>query len=145
MKKRDTSVADAYYTASWDVDPTKTNPKDLIGRKKCPLSLVPPVSLIYQAEAMRCGAEKYGAYNWRTKKVKATIYVDAALRHIMAYLDGENIALDSARPHIGHALACLGILADATEGGFLEDDRPVKGAAAKVLDRFDHSNETGLP
>ena len=115
------------------------NPKDLIGARKCPLELVPPVSLIYQAEAMRQGAEKYGSYNWRKKKVRAMIYVGAALRHLLAYVDGENQATDSGISHIAHALACLGILADATEGGFLYDDRPVQGAASKVIARFDRS------
>jgi len=50
-----------------------TNPKDLEGNKKPPISLVPPSVLIHLAEAFKEGARKYGAYNWRTKKVQAMI------------------------------------------------------------------------
>jgi hypothetical protein len=88
---------------------------------------------------MREGAAKYTPYNWRKYKVRAMIYVGATLRHIAAYVDREEVASDSGIPHLAHALACLGILADATEGGFLHDDRPAKGAANKVLARFDRS------
>jgi hypothetical protein len=88
---------------------------------------------------MREGAAKYTPYNWRKYKVRTMIYVGSALRHIMAYVDGEEVASDSRIPHIAHALACLGILADATEGNFLYDDRPARGAASKVLAKFDRT------
>lgn len=110
-----------------------TNPKDLIGSKKVPVHLVPPASVIYQAAAMADGARKYGPYNWRKNKVMASIYVDACLRHLYAWLDGEEVAADSGVPHIGHALSCLGILADAKETGNLADDRPTPGASARLL------------
>lgn len=113
-----------------------TNPKDLIGIKKVRLGLVPPSSLVYQALAMENGADKYGPYNWRDNKVQATIYVDAALRHLLAWLDGEEIAADSGKPHLGHALACLGIIVDAKETGNLVDDRPKAGATTALLDRW---------
>src|SRR5271165_3616889 len=86
------------------------NPKDLIGSKKVALALVPPASTIYQALAMENGAIKYGAYNWRKNKVQAMVYLNAAKRHIDSWLDGEEVAADSGVPHLGHAMACLGIL-----------------------------------
>lgn len=110
-----------------------TNPKDLIGVKKVPLAYVPPASIIYQALAMRDGAKKYQPFNWRNNKVVAMIYISACLRHVYAWLDGEERATDSGVPHIGHALACLGILADAKETGNLIDDRPPAGASGKLL------------
>lgn len=85
---------------------------------------------------MRNGAEKYGPFNWREKKVKATVYISAALRHINQFLDGEEIAEDSGATHLGHALACLGIILDAQETGNLVDDRPIPGAATKVIKRL---------
>jgi hypothetical protein len=88
---------------------------------------------------MRDGAKKYGAYNWRTNKVQAMIYAHAALRHILDWIDGEENAPDSKAPHIGHALACLGILADAKETGNLVDDRPTPGVAAKLLKQWEES------
>lgn len=114
-----------------------TNPKDLLGIKKVQLNLVPSSSKIYQALAMEDGAEKYGPYNWRSKKVRASIYVAAALRHLEAWHDSrEELAEDSQKPHLGHALACLGIIVDALETGNLVDDRPLPGAAAKLIKRY---------
>src|SRR5258708_30895020 len=114
----------------------KVNPKDLIGIKKVPLSLIPPASKIYQAMAMKDGAIKYEAYNWREKKVRFMIDLDAIQRHLDALLDGEDNAIDSGLPHLAHALACLGILVDAKESGNLIDDRPTAGPAPQLLERF---------
>lgn len=101
-----------------------TNPKDLMGIKKPNMYLVPPASMLYQALAMSDGAIKYGPYNWRENNVKASIYLSAAMRHLECWLDGEECADDSGVPHLGHALACIGIIVDALESGCLIDDRP---------------------
>lgn len=117
------------------------NPKDLVGAKKVPLGLLPAAGIIYGAVAMADGAAKYGPYNWRDKKVRMTIYLDAIERHLLAMRDGEDNASDSHHPHLGHIIACASILADAVEGDFLLDDRPLPGPAARVLAKFDHSKE----
>lgn len=114
----------------------QANPKDLIGIKKPRLSLVPPSGLIYAALAMGNGADKYGAYNWREKKVQAMIYLDAAMRHLQSWQDGEENASDSGIPHLGHALATILILIDAKETDCLIDNRPKTGAAAALIERF---------
>jgi len=117
----------------------ETNLKDLLGIQKVPMNLLPPAGRIYGAEAMRNGAEKYGPFNWREKKVRAMIYADAIERHLLAWVDGEDRALDSGCSHLGHIIACASILADAIEGGFLIDDRPKPGPAAKLLEDFKRS------
>lgn len=104
------------------------NPKSAFGVKKPPLHLIPPVALAHEAMAMGNGAAKYGPYNWRENSVAASIYVAAALRHLLAWHEGEELAEDSGVHHLAHARACLGILLDAMEGGNLIDDRPLKGA-----------------
>ncbi len=123
-----------------------TNPKDRMGVQKVPvLSVIPPASMIYEALAMRYGAYEvpkadgtrgYGPYNWREKGVRASVYIDACCRHLFAYWDGEADAQDSKAPHLGHAKACLGILADAIEHGNLVDDRPPKGAGPSLLEMY---------
>lgn len=110
-----------------------TNPKDLLGIKKVSLSKVPPSSIIYMALAMQDGAQKYGPYNWRKNKVIASIYVDACMRHLLAWFDGQENAEDSGFPHLAHALACLGIIVDAKETGNLVDDRPVSGVTPELI------------
>lgn len=114
----------------------ETNPKDLIGITKPNLFLVPPAAQLYLALAMGDGAVKYGPYNWREKNVKASIYIAACQRHLLAYLDGEECASDSGRPHLAHALACLAIIVDAKETGNLVDDRPKPGAASALIEKY---------
>jgi hypothetical protein len=114
-----------------------TNPKDRLGAKKVNLNLVPASSIIYQALAMEDGAVKYGPFNWRENKVIASIYVAAAMRHIQQWQDGEELASDSKKPHLGHALACIGIIVDALETGNLVDDRPKAGAASQLIAKWE--------
>lgn len=102
----------------------KTNPKDKAGIKKPRLSLVSPHSILYEAMAMQNGAEKYGPYNWRGNAVRADIYVDACMRHLLQWFHGEETAQDSGVHHLAHAKGCLGILIDALETGNLIDNRP---------------------
>ena len=70
------------------------------------------------------GATKYGAWNWRQAGVRASIYLDAAQRHLTRWTNGETHDPDSGVHHLGHALACLNILIDAEAAGMLNDDRP---------------------
>ncbi len=125
-----------------DIKPLGSNPKDLLGVKKVALHLVPASSIIYQALAMEDGAKKYGPYNWRENKVIASIYIAAAMRHIQAWYDSrEELAADSQKPHLGHALSCLGILVDAIETGNLIDDRPPAGAASKLITKWEKAKD----
>jgi hypothetical protein len=115
---------------------TSVNPKDLQGVKKVSLTKLPAIAIAHGAHAMMDGAAKYGPYNWRDKKVIASIYVDAASRHLLSWFEGEEDAEDSGVHHLGHAIACCAILLDALETGNLVDDRPVKnsrGVLKKVL------------
>lgn len=119
-----------------------SNPKDLIGIKKPQLGLLPGAGKIYGALAMADGAVKYGPYNWRDKKVRYTIYLDAIERHLLALRDREDVAADSGIPHLGHIIACAGILADAVEGGFILDDRPLSGPSAVLIAKFTKGDST---
>jgi len=114
-----------------------TNPKDLVGAKKAPLALVPPALIIGASEAMADGAAKYGPYNWREYAVEMVTYLEAALRHIYAFMDGEDNASDSGINHLKHVAACMGILLDSIELGVVLDNRPSKGPAANMLKDLD--------
>lgn len=112
---------------------TTVNPKDLLGLKKVSISKFPMVALFHGSHAMMNGADKYGPYNWRAKDVIASIYVDAAMRHLAAWFEREEMAEDSLVHHLGHALACEAILLDAQAHGNLIDDRPESGRASVAL------------
>jgi hypothetical protein len=116
------------------------NPKDLIGAKKAPVDLVPPALLVGAAQALGDGAAKYGPYNWREYRVQSMTYLAAALRHILAFIDGEDVATDSGVLHLAHVAGCMAILLDAFGSGFIDDNRPPKGPAAKLLAAQDKSS-----
>jgi len=109
------------------------NPKDRVSAKKPPLHLIPPAA---ESVVMALGAKKYGAANWRSTNVKASVYVAAARRHLVQWFDGQDDDPESGVSHLAHARACLGILLDAMATGHLVDDRPPKGAAAELIEKF---------
>jgi len=110
--------------ASSELKPS--NPKDMIGSDKIPLHLWPTTASILGALALLDGASKYGRQNFRAVGVRASIYVDAAMRHLNAWFEGEDNDPDSGIPHLGHALACVAILIEATAAGNMTDDRAYK-------------------
>lgn len=117
------------------------NPKDLIGSKKVDLSLLPTAGLIEAARCMMNGAQKYGPFNWREqgKKVGYMTYLAADMRHLLSFLDGEDLAPDSLLPHLGHLVASTLVLMDAIACGNAVDDRPTKGPAPRLLNEYDRS------
>jgi len=100
------------------------NPKTAIGMTKPPLHFIPPVALIHLGLGMENGGSKYGLMNWREHKVSSSVYYDAALRHLLAWWDGQDVAEDSGVHHLGHVMACCAILLDAETNLKLNDDRP---------------------
>lgn len=109
------------------------NPKTLIGLTKPSLSAIPPIAMFHMGGAMADGRRKYGAMNWREKRVTASIYYDAAMRHLLSWFDGEEMAADSGVHHLGHAMACFAIILDAQATGNLNDDRPTPGNLPNFL------------
>ena len=109
---------------------------------KVPLHVVPPVSILYEALAMAEGARIYGSYNWRTTKAEVMTHIGACLRHLYAYLDGEDTDPQSGVHHLGHAKACLGIIVDCIEINYLIDNRPPPGNAGKLVRQLSESGST---
>lgn len=126
-------MMDAAPPLTMKVPAGMTNPKDLIGDTKPQLHLVPSTALVRCAKVMELGAKKYGTYNWRGNKVRRTVYISAAMRHLAQDLDGEQTDPESLQTHLAHAMACCAILIDAMETGNLIDDRPPVGATAKLI------------
>lgn len=100
-----------------------TNPKDAIGSLKPALSTV-PCPVLYELGAAMTEGCKYGRHNYRVIGVRASVYYDAAQRHIMAWWEGQDLDPESGLPHLAKAMACLCILRDADIRDKLNDDRP---------------------
>lgn len=118
------------------------NPKTLIGIRKPSFHAIPPSALIHLGAAMADGKRKYGLTNWRENDVSASVYYDAALRHIHAWWDGERVAPDSRVHHLGHVMACCAIVLDAEVGNNLIDDRPTTpGGFSELVYELTHQED----
>jgi hypothetical protein len=67
------------------------------------------------------------AHNWR-KGMNRSPLIDAAMRHLNAFNDAEDIDPESGLPHLAHARCCLGFLIEYATKGLGTDDR-YKGEA----------------
>lgn len=101
-----------------------TNPKDAVGTAKVPFSTVPARVIAETGLALLEGARKYGRHNYRSAGVRASVYYDAALRHLTAWYEGQDTDPDSGLPHVVKAIACLTVLRDSQIQGNWVDDRP---------------------
>lgn len=71
------------------------------------ISLIPPAGLLEVAGVYTYGEKKYVAHNWR-KGIPYSELLDATMRHILAFVNGEDNDKESGRPHLAHA--CFGLL-----------------------------------
>lgn len=110
------------------------NPKDLLGIKKIPYSCLPVPVIAEIAVAMFEGALKHGRHNYRKAEVIASIYFDAAKRHMDAFMEGEDIDPDSDIHHLSKAIASLIVLRDGIMNGMCIDDRPPKSMNGKWME-----------
>jgi hypothetical protein len=121
-----------------------TNPKDSVGCTKPPLHCIPTPVLFEVGMGMYEGGWKYREANWRVIGVRASIYYDAALRHLTAWWDGEDIDPASKIHHISKVMSCLAVLRDCQmqaengSGVDYKDDRPPKSYVPmnKLEDQF---------
>lgn len=114
-----------------------TNPKQPIGSNKIPYHLWPFIASAYGSLGMLDGTLKYGRSNFRASGVKASIYIDACLRHLVAWFEGEENASDSGVSHLGHALACIAIILDARAAGNFTDDRMYPGGYLSAVEELE--------
>ena len=96
------------------------------GRKydqgKSELGLIPRYSIEQVGLVLAYGREKYGEHNWR-KGLLVQRNINAALRHIYAANEREDIDSDSGLPHLAHALCCIMFALDTIKTLPQFDDR----------------------
>ena len=101
------------------------DPKGAAGALKTPLSLIPSYAMEQTAWVHKLGAEKYGLFNWRDTGVCASTYVNAIMRHLNAWRDGETLDPESGISHLAHIACSCNILMDADHCNKLQDDRNI--------------------
>ncbi len=102
---------------------TPNDPKGAVGALKTPLGLIPPYAMEAVSWAHKLGAKKYGPFNWRDTGVCASTYINAMMRHLNAWRDGEDLDPESGISHLAHIACNCNILLDADYCDTLQDDR----------------------
>lgn len=108
-----------------DASEQPMNPKYIRAQKegKVPLECLITGVLASEARVLKHGADKYGARNWRKDAILASTYEGAMMRHLFAWIEGEDIDPDSGEPHLSHLRACCAVVLDGQAHGKLIDDR----------------------
>lgn len=115
-----------------------SNPKHGQGIMKAPTSLIPSAPMYEVGLAFLEGHCKYGGHNYREVGVSASIYYDAARRHLDSWWEGDNADTGSDLHPLAHAVASMLVVLDGIMQGNLVDDRPPpapKGWLAKMNER----------
>ena len=89
-----------------------------------------PISMVLEArhalegcaQVLAFGADKYDRGNWR-KGLKHTEIADSMIRHLSAYLAGEDVDPESGLPHVDHVLCNAIFLSETTRTHPKLDDR----------------------
>ena len=90
---------------------TDTDQSAKADKGKLELSLVNPELVKAVAEVRMYGTEKYGdSENWR--KVEPKRYIDALYRHLLAYIEGNEVDEESGLSHLAHMACNLSFLLD---------------------------------
>ena len=129
-----------------------TNPKDALGVRKVPIHCVSCAVIMEMGLGMMEGGRKYGTHNYRSMGVLASVYYDAAVRHLFSWWEGEDIDPDSGLSHITKAMSCLSVLRDSMLMENWKDDRPIRlpkgldigrlnAKASEIIDRHPEPKE----
>lgn len=77
------------------------------------ISLVPLKALWEVAKVMTFGAQKYDKFNW-LGGIRYTRLADAAMRHIIQFMNREEPDSESGLSHLAHAGCCILMLLEMT-------------------------------
>ncbi len=72
---------------------------------KVRMELLDPEAIEQLAKVLTFGANKYAAHNWRGG-IAFSRLIAALLRHVFAFIRGEDRDPESGLPHIAHAMCC---------------------------------------
>lgn len=103
---------------------------------KVPFSLIPSTALVFMAMGLKEGARKYGPFNWRVEAVQGRIYLEAALRHLLLLLDGEDFDRDTGIHHGAFVLSTIAIFMDTLVAGRQIDNRALPGRSGDLVAFF---------
>ena len=81
---------------------------------KSPMGLLSTAALTKIAEVLSFGAQKYSAHQWRSG-IEWQRLLDAALRHLLAFNDGQDVDEETGLSHLAHLGCCVMFLLEFEE------------------------------
>ena len=90
---------------------------------KVPLSLIPTFPLMEIGRVLQYGSQKYEPNLWRTQPMSHRHRVDAVMRHLLVFNEGEDLDPESGLSHLAHALCQLMFLVETAKTHPELDDR----------------------
>ena len=93
--------------------------------EKIRTDLLPIMPMMAVAEVLTMGAAKYSDRNWELGIEWSRCY-GAALRHLFAWWNGQDLDPETGKNHLAPALCCLNFLLEFSETHNELDDRPAR-------------------
>lgn len=97
--------------------------------------LMPPSLFLNKLDIYEYGACKYGKDNWRQGFAYSRLY-DAALRHILAFWQGEDLDPESGLHHLLHAAWNIDTLWYQQKFDLGMDNRPKEHHSKQTIDSY---------
>jgi Domain of unknown function (DUF5664) len=108
----------------------KKEPGTKFDAGKPPMELLSTEALVQISRVLEFGKKKYDAHNWR-KGMSWSRLIGAALRHLAAFKDGEDLDPETGLSHLAHLGCCTMFLLEFIKTHPEMDDR------YKVVDKSD--------
>ena len=118
--------------------------KEVKPTSKLPISLIPQEAVFETAKAFQFGATKHGKYGFRDG-VEYSKLIDAGLRHLLQFADGEDIDEESQCIHAANVIANMAMLIWMYKNRPDMDDRFKKVAVNTKEFPKEYENVTAQP
>lgn len=89
------------------------------------MDLLDPYAIEQLSKVLSFGSKKYSAWNW-SEGISYSRLIGAALRHLFAFMRGQDLDEESGLPHLAHCMCCLMFLLGMTVRHPEKDDRGPK-------------------
>jgi len=93
----------------FEVEKQEVSPQEgfKLDQDKLSYTILPFTALTEVVKVLEFGKQKYAKDNWQKVANGKERYLDAAFRHLVAYIEGETIDKESGLHHLAHATCCL--------------------------------------
>ena len=114
---------------------SEVSKRDNQGKPQLSFILQFPTAIAAHARVKELGAIKYERDNWKKGGKPDHEYLDACLRHISAFMEGETFATDTGCTHLAHAMWNIMALQDLNYPGTVYDKELFDNMAEYWRDR----------